>query len=379
MINQNNFKERVIKLDELYSLKKMNLTLKGIKCNDLELYEYLKLNYDMPITQSYYNILHNISKPPVCLNCGCQVKFISIKRGYMKFCSNKCISSSDYIKEKKKKTYLSHYGVENPYQSEKIKEKIKETHLSNYGVKYPQQLKEIKEKIKNTCLKRYGVIAPMQINEVKNKSIYTCIKKYGVEHISQSEKIKEKIKETNIKKYGVEYYTQTKEFRKIIKNNHDKIQAKRKSTCILKYGVDNPLKNNIVRNKIYNTMKINKTFNSSTTEKISYLYLSLSYPDTKCQIKYSDKRNYIADFYIPCLDLYIECDYHWTHGKHRFNPNNKEDIHKVDLWKSKQTKYYDNAIKCWTKTDIEKDKFIHNEGYKCLHFYSLEELINWLK
>ena len=55
----------------------------------------------------------------------------------------------------------------------------------------------------------------------------TNIKKYGVENPLLSEEIKEKIKQTNIKKYGVEFPLQSEE-----------IMIKMKETNMNKYGVE---------------------------------------------------------------------------------------------------------------------------------------------
>lgn len=224
--------------------------------------------------------------------------------------------------------------------------------------KCAQTSKETRNKIKETCLKKYGVINGGGSKQALEKIKQTCQEKYGVDSVFSIESVREKIRETNIKKYGVSIPSKSVE----IKNKLKEI-----------------LNTQEIKDKIYKTKKKNNSFNKSLEEKISLIYLSLSYPDVKQQIKYSKSKNYISDFYIPCLDLYIECDYHWTHGGHKFNPNDKKDINKIKIWESKCTKYYNNAVNCWTKKDVEKDEFIHKNGYKCLHFYNLQELIDWLQ
>lgn len=39
-------------------------------------------------------------------------------------------------------------------------------------------------------------------------------------------------------------------------------------------------------------------------------------------------RKFNCDFYIPSEDLFIELNYHWTHGKHPFNI---DDVNDYDL------------------------------------------------
>ena len=73
----------------------------------------------------------------------------------------------------------------------------------------------------------------------KIKSTATNIKKYGVEHPLQNKDIKNKIKITNLQKYGVENPFQ----------NED-VKNKMKLTILQKYGVEHPAQNQDIKNKI---------------------------------------------------------------------------------------------------------------------------------
>ena len=73
----------------------------------------------------------------------------------------------------------------------------------------------------------------------KIKSTNTNIKKYGVENPLQNKDIKNKMKKTNLEKYGVENPFQ----------NED-IKNKITLTNLKKYGVEHPLQNEDVKNKI---------------------------------------------------------------------------------------------------------------------------------
>lgn len=77
------------------------------------------------------------------------------------------------------------------------------------------------------------------------------------------------------------------------------------------------------------------------------------FPNTKYQYK-SKEYPFCCDFYVPELDLYIECNYHWTHGGHPYDPANDNDKRRLESWKQKISKYYNNAIKVWTERDILK-------------------------
>jgi len=72
------------------------------------------------------------------------------------------------------------------------------------------------------------------------KSSY--IKKYGVDNPAKSELIKNKIKQTNLNRYGVSSPFQS-----------EKVKSKIKSTMIKKYGVPFPLQNKTIKEKAYAT------------------------------------------------------------------------------------------------------------------------------
>jgi hypothetical protein len=128
---------------------------------------------------------------------------------------------------------------------------------------------------------------------------------------------------------------------------------------------------------MYKTKKKNNTFNSSSTENKSYLILKEKYIDVIKQYK-SELYPFICDFYIPSLDLYIECNYHWTHGSHPYDKNNKEDQILLEKWKTKNTKYYNAAIHTWTIRDVNKRNIAKQNNLNYKEFYSILELITYL-
>ena len=52
--------------------------------------------------------------------------------------------------EKRKRTCMERYGIENPFQSEEFKEKMRQTWFKKYGVKNPAQSKEYQMKHRST-------------------------------------------------------------------------------------------------------------------------------------------------------------------------------------------------------------------------------------
>lgn len=113
----------------------------------------------------------------------------------------------DQIKEKRRKTNLERYGVENTGQSKELREKYKETNLEKYGVENPLSDPAIRQKVKQTTLETYGVIHATQSVVVKDKIKSTNLDRYGVSFASKLESVKTKAKHTNLERYGVEYHT----------------------------------------------------------------------------------------------------------------------------------------------------------------------------
>lgn len=106
------------------------------------------------------------------------------------------------VKERRAKTILERYGVENISSKEEFKQKRYETNLKRYGVRTPLENPEIFEKLKQDFKKKYGDEYIVKVKEVQDKIKNTNIERYGSHSPLASEIIKEKIKQTNIEKYG---------------------------------------------------------------------------------------------------------------------------------------------------------------------------------
>jgi len=83
---------------------------------------------------------------------------------------------------------------------------------------------------------------------IKKQKIITNIKKYGVDNPLKNENIRNKMKNTMIEKYGVEH--------PMLSND---IKEKFKTTMIEKYGVEHPMLSDIIKEKSLNTWN-NRTF-----------------------------------------------------------------------------------------------------------------------
>ncbi|MBO5003767.1 MAG: hypothetical protein J6D03_00570 [Clostridia bacterium] len=324
------------------------------------------------------------------------------------------IENAEQISEKRKQTNLKRYGVENCFQSEEKKKKIRHTCKLKYGTEYAAQAKEIIDKVTTTQNKRYG----HRFNPTKYRE--TCLNIYGVDNAGKSIEVQNKVTKTQERLYGGRFNKQKTKETLNIKYNVDHVShipgviEKSMNTAINHNGaLFNPIKemqtlrekydeiydipdncslkelhkinmkmlmlNENVREHINNKKLENGTFNTSKSEDKSYEMLKETYPDVVRQYRDNIRYPFSCDFYIPSNDLFIECNYGWTHGKHPYNENNINDTNIIELWKSKNTKYYNNAIYNWTVRDVNKRNTAKQNNLNYIEFWNIEELKKWLK
>ena len=208
--------------------------------------------------------------------------------------------------------------------------------------------------LKNGYLKFCSVRCAHTNEEVLEQIAKTCEERYGGLGLS-SPILKERIENTNVKKYGV-------------KNNYTRqdIKAKSHSSESLE--------------KVRKTKERNKTFNTSKPERKLELRLRQLFPDLKVQYK-SDVYPFACDFYIPSLDLYIECNLHWTHGGRFFDKNNKNDVKLLAKWqgKAKTSKFYAKAIETWSIRDILKLETAVKNNLNYIAWFNEEQANDWIR
>ena len=149
-------------------------------------------------------------------------------------------------------------------------------------------------------------------------------------------------------------------------------------TKLKKYG--NPRFNN--RKKSDETKHKNGTFGKSVIEKKIIDWLNDNHIIFKYQYN-TPEYPFNCDFYLPFYDLRIEIQGYFSHNTHPFNPNNKDDINKLNEWKSlsKNKPQYNSAIKIWTIIDPLKRKTAKDNNLNYLEIFSsdLDECIKQIK
>lgn len=267
-------------------------------------------------------------------------------------------------------------------------ENIRKACMEKYGLPNGGWAPETQKKIKATNLERYGSESYLQCDDYKKKN-KTTLEKMGVENVFQLEEIKEKSKQTMLERYGVEYSMQNPEVAKkageaisktwMNKTNEEKSIIKEKiSNSVRKTWANKSEEERLsLKKRIFETKIANGTVHTSKSEQEIKKLLEQKFPDTKSQYM-SDKYSFPCDFYIPCLNLYIEYQGLWIHGFKPFE-GTKEDLEKVEKWRllSEHSDFYKAAIKTWTETDVLKRETAKKNNLNFLEFFTFNEFMEW--
>ena len=294
--------------------------------------------------KEYYDMFIKSNDEDICPVCKKENSFLGLTKGYTSHCSLICKGKDPKVKEKVEQTCLDRYGATNVYASEYGKQQIKQTNLERYGVENPQQNLDIKQKTEQTNLIKYGHTNFSNPDKAKQ----TCLVKYGVDNPAKHKSIQTKIQETTLERYGVKCQFQRPDLRE--KALSEEAYRKRNETMF-------------------------KNGNSSSAEDRCYDLIKTVFPNTIRPYK-SELYPYLCDFYVPELDLYIECHFFWTHGGHFFDSSNPDDVAIIEEWKAHNTKFYDNAVYNWTVRDLEKLQCAMDNDLNYLVCWSEEEFMS---
>jgi len=303
---------------------------------DINIVRYLANRFDdaQTLKEAFYRIKYKIFERPTC-TCGKPLQFVGNDATvFRKSCGD---SKCQY--ESKKKTLYKNFGVINVFQLDSVKQKIEQTSLEKYGVKSPKQSKIVNDKYKETCMKRYGADNAFKNKDIQEKYKETCLERYGVDH-------NWKIQEEQIKSHSKE-----------------------------------------ALDKCFRTQKKNGTVNKSKLEDKSFDLLKEKFNDVVRNYK-CERYPFACDFYIPSLDIFIECQYSmFHHGRPYIGDEN--DLKEVELIKEKSEKRkqengrkntrYDALIETWTVRDVKKRNIAKENNLNYFEFFTILELEKWLK
>ncbi len=200
-----------------------------------DFYEFLQERYSgYALSEQIYLYYNKLNTRPKCIICGNPTKFINYKEGWRRTCCKRCAAKDPAVLEKKQRTCIEKYGVDNANKNEMIKEKAKQTCIDRYGTENGGWSKKAQAKIKQTNKNKYGVEWVMQNDNIKNKSKQTFKTKYGVTWNSQIDDIKEQKKKIFDERYGG------------MLNGSPILSHNIKETNLKKYGVENPIQKDLI-------------------------------------------------------------------------------------------------------------------------------------
>lgn len=157
-----------------------------------------------------------------------------------------------------------------------------------------------------------------------------------------------------------------------------------RATCLKRYGVSNPmrLKEYVAAN--FKIKKQNGTLHASRAEEELYELLVETFGKDQVERQYRDSVRYpfACDFYVRSHDMFIEANFHWSHGGHWFGTG-EEDEAKAAFWAEKfdTSDYYRKAHHVWIKHDLEKREAArqHDLNYVVLWDTHLEDTYLWFE
>lgn len=218
---------------------------------------------------------------------------------------------------------------------------------------------------KRTATHRSRAKDPTQLSATQKKFRTTMLERHGVENPLQLDSVQEKITETNRLRYGLDHHNQRPNRREAMRES-----MTTERLAAMQAGKDySPEANKLYGQKMaewwadpehvkkaLSVKRANGSWRDSQPERDlhSMLIEHFGRHDVEYQYRDPDRYPWTSDFYIPSRDLFIELNGFWTHGPHWYNPASDEDVVLLEVWKSKGTAFYQNAIENWTERDVAK-------------------------
>lgn len=314
--------------------------------------KYIPNNLELFLWKSIGNV-EEIVETATC-TCGKIGMFNKAKVTYSACCAE---HAKDFRLKRSVQSTIKKYGVAYNLQNKDTHKKT----LEKWDGKSPFSNAENQKKAKETIKERYGVENAMQVKEFQEKSQETRLEKYG-NKFGDINKRKETMKE----RYGVEYFSQSDQFKQLWT---DKDFVKK------------------VKEKEILTKTKNKSFNQSKAEEEVYEQLLKKFNENDVIRQYEDVRygQYICDFYIKSLDLFIEYHGHWSHGGFPFIQGEHKSMTQLLRWQEKAKEYnveenknsFLVSIKGWTVKDVEKRTLAKVNHLNFKEFFNLKQFYSW--
>jgi hypothetical protein len=288
----------------------------------------------------------------ICSQCSKQFYIEKIYRNGRTTCSKECraslrkktniekygvenISQLKLVKDKKKESFLAHYGETHYFLTTEFSNNKKQKMLDIYGVDHPSRSVDLKEKKKNTMLSRYGVENPSQVKEFQDKKKETSYVNTGFPHASKSPEFQDKKKELYLIKHGVEHpqqkhisqdiYEKLNNIDWLIEQNNNKTSVEIADEIGVGYGL---VLRHYRKHNIPYVRHSHSMFEKEIYNFISHNYLGTIERNTRSVI---DKE---IDIFLPDVMLGIECNGNYWHAELAGNKDRNYHLLKTNQCKA---------------------------------------------
>lgn len=350
-----------VELERLSRDYTTNPPAKGERLNKEDLqYLYCELNLtSQQIADIFHCAKHSVTH--ACYKYGLQKS--AEQRTNIAIQTNKVVQANRTLERKEEMKQKQKEWWNNRTQEEKEawKQQVSINSQLMWENMDPQQKLNIKQKMSNSAKKRCAI----QTQEQKQHRIDAF--KESWHGATEQEKQQRTLNNSNSKKLWWQQLSEDKKQQR----------SKKRNETMCNKTIEELQQ---IQDKIYNTKKKNNSLNVSKPEEFCSQLLKQYFEDVQCQYK-CEEFPFAVDFYIPQLNLFIDLNFHWTHGKEPFNENNTQHQKQLEQWRqrSEKSKFYSNAIYTWTDLDVRKSIITEQNGINRLVFYKQSTFENWLE
>ena len=212
-----------------------------------------------------------------------------------------------------------------------------------------------REKLVATQASLYGGVGLANANALAKAKV-TNLKKYGTENVMQSEMVKQTLADTNQLRYGGRSPFSSTD----VQNKAKQTRMENIETMMMQYKEDGIINDAVFKKSPYELIVFYELIERFGKQDVLYQYGLHPY----------DKRYpYACDFYIKSLDLFIEINAHYSHGNHWYDANHHEDVARRTHLLAANSRKSQLAVKTWCVSDVEKRTQAKASGIRYLVFW----------
>ena len=334
--------------------------------------EYMTSRYDDGvdnIQELGYRLIHNIEKRPVCEYCGKRVKFNKFESAYNKYCCPSCNAHANKESVKEKNKVHLEERRKDPVKWTEYLDKLSKAGKKTWANKTPEELEKISKEITEW---NNSVWADPDKSAKRKKNMK---KRWDKRKAEWTEEERQEFSEKASKRAHDAWERKSEEekeqFRQKQRDAWERKSEEEKAAWW----------NSVVTAKEEKGIPLFPTRNSEQETEV-YEYLKSLYPLSKRWYNKDPRYDkYECDIYVPEKDAFIECQFFKTHGKHPYDPTNKDDIEFAEKLKQDSFCHYD--YKTFTIRDPHKRKITKERN---INFYEMwnvsasdyEKLNKWI-